>query len=185
MRGASAVKPAIGFVGLGTMGRPMATNLVRAGFDVTVYDVDQDPVNALVELGARAAASLHELGQHCDVIEIAVWDDAGVESVMTGSGADGGVLESARPGSTVVVHSTISVATCRKLAEAARERDVHVLDAAMSGGAARAPTEASRSWSAATPKTSSDARTSSECWVTTCSMPGRSAQAWLRSSATT
>ena len=137
MRGASAVKPAIGFVGLGTMGRPMAMNLVRGGFDVTVYDVDQDPVDALVELGARAAASPHELGQHCDVIEIAVWDDAGVEAVMTGSGADSGVLESARPGSTVVVHSTISVATCRKLAEAARECDVHVLDAAMSGGAAR------------------------------------------------
>jgi 2-hydroxy-3-oxopropionate reductase len=137
-RGASAVKPAIGFVGLGTMGQPMATNLVRAGFDVTVYDVDQDPVDALVELGARAAASPHELGQHCDVIEIAVWDDLGVESVMTGSGAAGGVLESARRGSIVVVHSTISVATCRKLAEAARERDVHVLDAAMSGGAVRA-----------------------------------------------
>jgi 3-hydroxyisobutyrate dehydrogenase-like beta-hydroxyacid dehydrogenase len=116
----------------------MATNLVRAGFDVTVYDVAQDPVNALVELGARAAASPHELGQHCDVVEIAVWDDLGVESVMTGSGAAGGVLESARRGSIVVVHSTISVATCRKLAEAARERDVHVLDAAMSGGAVRA-----------------------------------------------
>jgi 2-hydroxy-3-oxopropionate reductase len=127
----------IGFVGLGTMGKPMAANLVRAGFDVTVCDLAAQPVAELVRLGARAAASPRELGE-CEVIEVVVWDDAGVESVVLGSGANDGVLASARPGTIVAIHSTVGLATCRKLAEVARPRGVSVIDAAISGGPLRA-----------------------------------------------
>ena len=96
------------------------------------------PVAELVGLGAQAAASPSELGERCSVIEIAVWDDADVETVVAGHGSHGGILSSARPGTIVAVHSTISLATCYRLADAASRRGVRVVDAAMSGGQARA-----------------------------------------------
>src|SRR5215470_13954510 len=98
----------IGFIGLGTMGKPMAANLVRAGFDVTVHDVAPEPVAELARAGARVAASPREIGESCDVVEVVVWDDAGVESVVLG------VLVSARPGMIVAIHSTVGLETCRK-----------------------------------------------------------------------
>ena len=122
----------VGFIGLGTMGKPMAANLVRAGFEVTVHDLALEPVAELVSLGALAAASPRAIGERCHVVQVVVWDDAGVESVV------GGVLETARPGTIVAVHSTVSVGTCRRLADAARERGVSVIDAAISGGPPRA-----------------------------------------------
>ena len=129
----------IGFIGLGTMGKPMAKNLLDAGYDVVVYDVQQAPIDELVTAGARQVASVGEVGASCDVIEIAVWDDAGVESVVLGDGgSEGGVLGSVRPGTIVVVHSTIGIELCRKLGDAAKVRDASVVDAAMSGGEVRA-----------------------------------------------
>lgn len=122
----------IGFIGLGTMGKPMATNVVRAGFDVTVHDLAPEPVAELVRQGARAAASPREMAS-CDVVQVVVWDDAGVESVVLD-----GVLATARPGTIVAVHSTVGVETCRRLAGAARGRGVSVIDAAISGGPLRA-----------------------------------------------
>jgi 3-hydroxyisobutyrate dehydrogenase-like beta-hydroxyacid dehydrogenase len=123
----------IGFIGLGTMGKPMAVNLVRAGFDVTVHDRVPEPVAELELLGASVAASPREIGERCDVVQVVVWDDAGVESVVLD-----GVLTTARPGTIVAVHSTVSLETCRRLAEAARGRGVSVIDAAISGGPPRA-----------------------------------------------
>lgn len=128
----------LGFIGLGTMGKPMAANLVRAGFDVTVYDLAPEPVRELVQLGARAAETPREIGLRCDVVQVVVWDDAGVESVVLGETGNEGVLATARPGTIVAVHSTVSLETCRKLAEFARSRGVSVIDAAMSGGPAGA-----------------------------------------------
>lgn len=128
----------LGFIGLGTMGKPMAVNLVRAGFDVTVYDLAPEPVRELVQLGARAAETPREIGLRCDVVQVVVWDDAGVESVVLGETGNEGVLATARPGTIVAVHSTVSLETCRKLAEFARSRGVSVIDAAMSGGPAGA-----------------------------------------------
>jgi 3-hydroxyisobutyrate dehydrogenase-like beta-hydroxyacid dehydrogenase len=122
----------VGFIGLGTMGKPMAANLVRAGFDVTVHDRVAEPAAELARLGARVAASPRDLAG-CDVVQVVVWDDAGVESVVLD-----GVLPAARPGTIVAVHSTVSVDTCRKLADAARGRGVSVIDAAISGGPPRA-----------------------------------------------
>ena len=127
----------VGFVGLGTMGKPMATNLVRAGLDVLVFDLDPAPVAELVALGARAA-SLREIAELCRLVEVAVWDSAGVEQVLIGDFAGEGIIGSALPGTVVAIHSTVSLATCRRVADAARDRGVGVLDAAMSGGQLRA-----------------------------------------------
>jgi len=128
----------VGFIGLGTMGKPMAANLARAGFDLTVHDLAPEPAAELMRLGARAAASPREIGECCDVIEVVVWDDAGVEAVVLGSSKSEGVLATARPGAIVAIHSTVGLETCRNLAQVARARGVTVIDAAISGGPPRA-----------------------------------------------
>ena len=127
----------VGFIGLGNMGAPMARNLVRAGFELTVYDVRPEPQAELARLGAHVAASTREVGERSEVVLAVVVDAAQVEAVFLGTGAGDGVLAGARPGTIFVVHSTVSPLTCRRLAEAARPRGVHVVDAAVSGAEAR------------------------------------------------
>lgn len=121
----------IGFIGLGNMGKPMAVNIAKAGFDLTVYDVRPEPMEELRRLGARVARSPAELGEGCDITEIVVVNDAQVEEVTLG---EGGVLAGAKPGSIVVIHSTVHPRTCQKIAEQAKAKGVGVLDAAVSGG---------------------------------------------------
>ena len=121
----------IGFIGLGNMGKPMAVNIAKAGFDLTVYDVRPEPMEELRRLGARVARSPAELGERCDITEIVVVNDAQVEEVTLG---EGGVLPGAKPGSIIVIHSTVHPRTCQKVAEQAKAKGVGVLDAAVSGG---------------------------------------------------
>lgn len=122
----------IGFIGLGNMGEPMATNIARAGFDLTVYDVRPEPLRALEKLGAKVARSTQEVGERCDIIETIVVNDAQVEEVILGKDG-GGALAGARPGSVIVIHSTIHPKTCQRIAALARDKRVEVLDAAVSG----------------------------------------------------
>lgn len=121
----------IGVIGLGNMGRPMAVNLAKAGFDLTVYDLRPQPLEELRQLGAAVATSVAELAARCDIVGLVVVNDAQIEEVTLG---EGGVLSAARPGTIVVIHSTVHPQTCRKLAERAREKGIGVLDAAVSGG---------------------------------------------------
>jgi 3-hydroxyisobutyrate dehydrogenase-like beta-hydroxyacid dehydrogenase len=121
----------VGFIGVGTIGKPMAANVARAGFDLMVYDLREEPLKSLRELGATIAGSPKEVGEHCDIIEIAVVDDAEVEIVLNGTQ---GVFEGACPNSVVAVHSTISPETVRRLAEIARLKGIKFLEAPVSGG---------------------------------------------------
>lgn len=121
----------VGFIGLGNIGKPMAVNVAQAGFDLMVYDIRPEPVQELVALGAKAARSPQEIGAHGDIIELVVVDDAQVEAVTLG---EGGVLNGAKPGSVIAVHSTVHPKTVRKLAELARAKGVGVIDAEVSGG---------------------------------------------------
>lgn len=123
----------VGFVGVGNIGRPMALRLSDAGFTVHVHDVNDDAVQACVAEGAHAAGSIAELTQASDVVAVAVLDDDQVTAVLTG---DGGVLDAADDGMTVLIHSTILPWTAQVLAQRAAERGVHLLDAPVSGGAA-------------------------------------------------
>ena len=126
-----------GFIGLGNMGKPMAMNLARSGVDLTVYDLDQETLGDLEKLGAKIADSAHQLGGECDIVEIVVMNDRQVEEVITG-GEDGkGLLAGMKPGSLIVIHSTVLPETCKRMAIAANEAGVGIIDAAVSGAEER------------------------------------------------
>lgn len=125
----------IGFIGLGNMGKPIAENLARAGFPMTVLDLDPAPVADLVAMGATAASSPRELAARSDIVCSVVMNDRQTLTVML---EEDGVLAGIAPGSLILIHSTVSQETCNILAEAARPKGVHVVDAAVSGAEARA-----------------------------------------------
>jgi 2-hydroxy-3-oxopropionate reductase len=126
---------AIGFIGLGVMGQHMAEHLVRAGHEVTVHNRSPEPVRALVEAGAKAAASAAEAAEAADVVITMVPDSPDVEAVVLG---EQGVLETAGEGLLLIDMSTIRPDTARTVAEAAAARGVRFLDAPVSGGQAGA-----------------------------------------------
>ncbi len=125
------MSPRVGFIGLGNIGKPMAINVAKAGFDMMVYDLRQEPLQELAGLGAKVARSAQEIGSYGDIIELVVVDDAQVEAVTLG---EGGVLNGAKPGSVIAVHSTVHPKMIRKLAELAKTKGVSVIDAEVSGG---------------------------------------------------
>src|SRR5579864_683960 len=121
----------VGFIGLGNMGKHMAINIAKAGFDLMVYDLRPEPMRELTALGAKAGRSADEVGAHGEIIELVVVDDAQVEAVLLG---EGGALSGARPGTIVAVHSTVHPRTIRRLAEIAKAKGVTLIDAEVSGG---------------------------------------------------
>jgi 3-hydroxyisobutyrate dehydrogenase-like beta-hydroxyacid dehydrogenase len=121
----------IGFIGLGAMGKTMAANIVNAGFELTVFDLREEPCKALAVLGACVAGSPREVAEKSDIVEIAVVDDAQAEQVVIG---EHGVIHGALPGSIVAIHSTILPATARKIAARCRADGIEAIDAPMSGG---------------------------------------------------
>jgi 3-hydroxyisobutyrate dehydrogenase len=125
----------IGFIGVGTMGLPMAKNLVKKGFAVTAYDLNPEAVRAAAAAGMTAAASTAEAVAGMDLVITMLPSSPHVEAVYTG---DGGVLAAARPGTLCVDMSTIDPAVSRRIAGAATERGVRFMDAPVSGGVPRA-----------------------------------------------
>ncbi len=125
----------VGYIGLGDMGKAMASNLVPKGFDACVFDLNPAPVEELAKAGAKAATSCREVGEHADVLSICVPADEHVEAVLCG---EDGALGGMREGSIVVVHSTVQPDTVERLAPIARERGVELIDACVTGGAASA-----------------------------------------------
>ncbi|GGT49202.1 NAD(P)-dependent oxidoreductase [Actinomadura citrea] len=117
---------AVGFIGLGQMGAPMAAHL--AGGGLAVYDARAEAMAPLVKAGARAARSAAEVAARCDLVSVMVRDDAQVMEV----GEE--VLASARPGTVLAVHSTIRARTAEDLASHARRYGIEVVDAPVSGG---------------------------------------------------
>lgn len=121
----------IGFIGLGIMGRPMATNLLKAGYTLRVHDVNREPVEALVSLGAEAAAAAREAAGGVDMVITMLPDDAIVQEVVTGPG---GVGEGIGKGCVVADMSTISPVTAREIAGYLEAAGAEMLDAPVSGG---------------------------------------------------
>lgn len=121
----------VGFIGMGIMGRPMAINLLKAGFDVTVYNRTRSKAKEVVEAGAKEAASAREVAETTDYIITCVTGPDDVKEVILGPG---GVIEGARPGSVVIDMSTISPEATLEVAEALKAKNVHMLDAPVSGG---------------------------------------------------
>src|SRR5215472_5013360 len=120
----------VGFIGLGLMGQPMALNLVRAGFSVTVFNRTRNRAEPLAQAGARVAESPAEAARNADVIMTIVSDSAAVEEVVTGKG---GILETLHPGAIAIDSSTISPAVSRRLACHVAGKQARWLDAPVTG----------------------------------------------------
>lgn len=121
----------IGFIGLGVMGLPMAKNLVKAGYDLVVHDINREPVKELVMLGSTEALSPKEVASQSDLLITMLPDSPDVEAVAFGPE---GIMEGFRRGSIYVDMSTVSPTVAVKTAEAGAKKGVKVLDAPVSGG---------------------------------------------------
>ncbi len=125
------MKSSVGLIGLGLMGRPIATNLLKKGFSLTVWNRTPARAQALASEGARVAATPQEVAAASDVLIVIVSDPPAVEHVLWG---DKGALGSLRRGSVLVECSTISPTLARREAAACAERGVEYLDAPVTGG---------------------------------------------------
>jgi 2-hydroxy-3-oxopropionate reductase len=130
----------IGFIGLGIMGRPMALNLIAAGYDLVVHARRAESMAPLAQAGAQTCGSPAEVARKASVIFTMVADTPDVEQVILGGAsgdggpAGGAVLNGLQPGSVVVDMSTISASATRRMAERLRTAGAELLDAPVSGG---------------------------------------------------
>ena len=122
----------IGIVGVGNMGGAIARSILREHFELAVFDLKVEAVDELVALGAKATPSIEELARTADVISVVVVSDDQVRDV----GAT--IVEHARPGTSILVHSTVRPSTVVELGETAAVRGVHVLDVSVNGGSEKA-----------------------------------------------
>jgi 2-hydroxy-3-oxopropionate reductase len=123
--------PTVGFIGLGIMGKPMARNLLRAGYPLVVLNRSRGPVDELVAEGARAGSSPREVAATSDVVITMLPDSPDVEAVVLG---DDGVAAGIRSGALFIDMSTIAPAVARAIAGRMRDAGVDALDAPVSGG---------------------------------------------------
>ena len=121
----------IGFIGVGIMGKPMARNLINAGYQLVVHDVNRGAVQELVANGAGEAFSPKEASESADAIITMLPDDGIVEQVATGKD---GAVEGMKRGAILVDMSTISPTTARSIAEKLEINGMEMLDAPVSGG---------------------------------------------------
>jgi 2-hydroxy-3-oxopropionate reductase len=126
-----ADKPSIGFIGLGIMGAPMASNLIRAGYLVTVHNRTREKEAPLVAEGARAVGSAADVARISDVVITMLPDSPDVEAVYFG---EGGIFEAARSGHLFIDMSTVSPTVSRRINENALRHGADSLDAPVSGG---------------------------------------------------
>jgi 2-hydroxy-3-oxopropionate reductase len=124
-------KSVVGFVGLGAMGKPMALNLLKAGYPLVVHNRSRGSVEELMEAGAADGGSPMGVAQKAEIVVLCLPDSPDVESVM--SGPDG-VLEGVSQGDLIIDMSTISPVVARDLAQRAEALGAEMLDAPVSGG---------------------------------------------------
>ena len=120
----------VGFIGLGMQGKHLAINQVDAGYDLMVFDTRPEPLAELAEAGAKIATTNAEVAAHAEIVQVCVLNDAQVEAVVIGPD---GLLETAAPGSIIVIHSTIEPSTIDRLAPLAAKKEVEIIDAPVSG----------------------------------------------------
>ncbi len=125
------MKPTVGFIGMGLMGRPMAANLLKAGFSVLVWNRTASRAQEVVKQGARLAASPRETAAAADVLITIVSDPPALEEVLWGPQ---GALDGLRKGSTYLDSSTVAPSLARRIAAACKARGVRFLDAPVTGG---------------------------------------------------
>ena len=124
------VDPKLGFIGIGSMGRPIAQRLLESGYNLTAYNRDRSKAEALVGYGAVVANSIAELASNTDVILSCLANDDAVRNVYAGAE---GVFANVRPGTVVIEMSTVNPETSRELYKLGAARGVSVLDVPISG----------------------------------------------------
>ncbi|HHY85603.1 MAG TPA: 2-hydroxy-3-oxopropionate reductase [Verrucomicrobia bacterium] len=125
----------VGFIGLGIMGKPMAKNLLKAGFPLVVYDIRPEVVNELVAAGAQAGSSARDVAARSDVVITMLPNSPEVKEAVLGAN---GVIEGVRADAIVVDMSSIAPATSREVSAQLAARGVRMLDAPVSGGEPKA-----------------------------------------------
>lgn len=123
-----ATRRRTGFIGLGSQGAPIAERMLLAGHELNVWARRPESAQDLVGKGAVLAPSIKALAQTCDYVAVCVVDDAGVEDVCRQ------LIPALRPGSVLVIHSTVLPSTCEELARRCDEAGIRLLDAPVSGG---------------------------------------------------
>lgn len=125
----------IGFIGLGIMGKPMAKNLIKAGYHLVVLDLNKPAIEELKALGAETGTSSSDIASKCEVIITMLPNSPQVKEVVLG---EGGVIEGAKPGTVVIDMSSIAPLASREIYAALEEKGVDLLDAPVSGGEPKA-----------------------------------------------
>ncbi|AET66155.1 beta-hydroxyacid dehydrogenase, 3-hydroxyisobutyrate dehydrogenase [Desulfosporosinus orientis DSM 765] len=121
----------VGFIGIGAMGKPMAQNILRAGYSLYVNDVNEAALQELVAEGAKKAENPRELAREVDVVITMLPNGAVVEQVLLG---EQGIFAGAKPGFTVIDMSSVGPTFTQKMAKLASDRQVGYMDAPVSGG---------------------------------------------------
>lgn len=124
----------IGLIGLGIMGKPMAKNLLKAGYNLTVNDLNRASVDEVVACGAKAASNA-EIGEQCDVVLTMVPNSPQVKAVMLG---EDGVAAHMRPGTVFIDMSSINPVASKEIAAELAKKNIEMLDAPVSGGEPKA-----------------------------------------------
>ncbi|MDK2801297.1 MAG: hypothetical protein PWQ70_2916 [Clostridiales bacterium] len=125
----------IGFIGLGIMGKPMSKNLLKAGYDLVVYDINKEAVAEVVAAGAKEGKSSKDVAEQCEYIITMLPNSPHVKAVVLG---ENGVLEGAKPGSILIDMSSIAPLASKEVAEKLAEKGIEMLDAPVSGGEPKA-----------------------------------------------
>ena len=123
--------PSVGFIGVGNMGNPMAGNVLKTGFPMTVFDKNSGAMANLLQAGAQKAASAQEVVERSEIVMTCLPASPDVEALYL---EPGGLVERARPGMILIDLSSVLPSTPRKIEPAARARGVHFLEAPVSGG---------------------------------------------------
>jgi 3-hydroxyisobutyrate dehydrogenase len=121
----------LGFIGIGAMGSHMSVNLVKAGYDVTVFDIRREAMEYPMQFGAKLGSSPSDIAQQSDIILTSLPSTDALEDVVLG---EHGMIKSVRCGSILIDTSTVSPSTIQKIALVMKEQEVHVLEAPVSGG---------------------------------------------------
>ncbi len=125
----------VGFIGLGIMGRPMAKNLIKAGHELVVCDLNKEAVADLVSCGAKEAANGAAIAAECDQAITMVPNSPHVRTAVLGKG---GIIETAKPGFTLIDMSSIDPVESQKIGAELKAKGVDMLDAPVSGGEPKA-----------------------------------------------
>ena len=125
----------IGFVGLGIMGKPMAKNLLKAGYELTVFDINQDAVNEVVAAGGVAAKTAKDVAAVSEAVITMLPNSPHVKAAVLG---ENGVLEGAKPGLILIDMSSIAPLAAQEVAAAVAKKGVEMIDAPVSGGEPKA-----------------------------------------------